>query len=144
MTDLTQETQGVEAEILRTLNLFHRPGSVVEVRILGIPGRGRQYTAAGYFTDFAKAAQQAASYEHFRNPKGIYFTLNAVNPALLARSPEQITEYLDTTTSDADVVRRRWILIDVDPQRPSGIPSSDEELDAARIVAGEVRDCLMQ
>ena len=144
MTELMQALQATEAEILRTLNLFHRPGSVDEVRILGIPGRGRPFTAAGYFTNFERAAQQAALYDQSRCPKGIYFTLNAVNPALLARSPDQITEYLDTTTSDADVVRRRWILIDVDPQRPSGIPSSDEELDAARIVASEVRDCLMQ
>lgn len=44
-------------QILRTLNLFHEPGSVVELRLIGLKnGRYRPSNASGYFTDFEKAA----------------------------------------------------------------------------------------
>jgi hypothetical protein len=130
-------------ELYRTLRLFHEQGDVAEIRILDIPGRGRPYQAAGYFTDFRKAAELAAEYDRKRKPSGIYFPFNFLNPALLARSPERITDYQRDTTSDVDITKRLWFLVDVDPVRPKGIPSSDEELEASRIVAHEVRDFLM-
>ncbi|MDA0284890.1 MAG: hypothetical protein O3B86_16205 [Planctomycetota bacterium] len=139
---MTKPNQESQAEILRTLTVFHKPGSVVEIRILGIPGRGRPHLAAGYFTDFAKAAMLIAGFDSVRSPGGIYFNLNVINPALLARSPDRITEHLADTTSDRDVVRRQWLLIDIDPDRPKGIPSSDGELEAARIVGTAVRGWL--
>jgi hypothetical protein len=130
-------------DIYRTLRLFHPTGGVVEIRVLGIPGRGRPHMASGYFTDFREAARQAVRYDREKSPLGIYFTPNCLNPAVLARSPEKITEYATDTTSDHDVIHRQWLLIDIDPDRPTGIPSSDEELEAARIVGQQVRDWLM-
>lgn len=138
----TKPTGFIEQQILRTLTTFHEPGSVVEIRILGIPGRGRPHSASGYFTDFRKAAEAVTWYDEHRAPSGFYFVMNCVNPALLARSPERLTDYPESTTSDADIVRRQWLLIDIDPDRPKGIPSSDDELEAARIVAGNARDWL--
>ena len=29
--------------------------------------------------------------------------------------------------SEPDILKRRWLLIDIDPQRPAGVSSSDEE-----------------
>ena len=130
--------------IYRSLCLFHTPESVLEVRILGIPGRGRPHNASGYFTDYRKAASQIVGFDLNRNPTGIYFTFNAVNPALLARSPDCVTEYLSDTTCDRDIIRRKWLLIDIDPDRPKGIPSSDEELESARTVGQGVRDWLFE
>jgi len=137
MTDLQ-----ITAEIYRTLTLFHEPGSVIEIRVLGIPDRGKPHQASGYFTDFQTAAKAVASCDAFRSPSGIYFVMNRLNPALLARSPDRLTDYPQATTSDADIIQRQWLLIDVDPDRPKGISSSDEELNAARIVAGDARDWL--
>ncbi|NQV29117.1 MAG: hypothetical protein HQ518_32595 [Rhodopirellula sp.] len=135
-------TGKVAQEILRTLNIFHTPGSVVEIRILGIPGRGRPHQAAGYFVDIPKAAMLIAGFDAGRTPGGIYFNLNPIISGLRARSPDRITEHLEDTTSDRNIVRRQWLLIDIDPDRPKGIPSSDEELEAARIVGQDVRDWL--
>lgn len=135
-------TGTIAQKILRTLNVFHEPGSVVEIRILGIPGRGRPHQAAGYFTDFEKAAMLIAAFQNEHSPSGVYFVLNEINSALLARSPGRITEYLEDTTTDRDIIRRKWLLIDIDPDRPKGIPSSDDELEAARIVGQDVRDWL--
>ena len=67
----------------------------------------------------------------------IYFTINPVNPDLLARANNRFVESR-TATSDADIVCRRWLFIDLDPKRPSGISSSDAELDAARSMADEI------
>lgn len=132
-------------QILRTLNLFHEPGSVVDLRLIGLKnGRYRPSNASGYFTDFGKAAELAAHYESTRQPESICFTINSINPRLLARSPEQITEHLSKTTSDHDVIRRRWLLVDVDPDRPSGVSSTQEELEAARSVAQQARDWLIE
>ena len=68
-------------------------------------------------------------------PGGIYYTLNPVNPALLARACNRLREYADLTTADSDVVRRRWLPVDLDPVRPSGISASEEEHEAALVRA---------
>ena len=132
-------------EIQRTLNLFHEPGSVVELRLIGLKNnRFRPSNASGYFTDFDEAAELATRYEAERHPESICFTFNSINPRLLARSPELITEHLSKTTSDNDVIRRRWLLVDFDPDRPSGVSSTDDELEAARCVAQQARDWLIE
>jgi hypothetical protein len=60
--------------------------------------------------------------------KGVYFTLNPVRPELLARSPYRVSRAgRGTTTTDADVERRRWLLIDLDPRRPAGVSAADPE-----------------
>ena len=72
---------------------------------------------------------------------GIYVTLNEVNPALLSRRANRIKMRLgkkDSTTSDADILRRRWLPIDIDPLRPSGVSSTDEEHGLALAKADEV------
>jgi hypothetical protein len=39
-------------QILRTLNMFHEPLSVVELRLIGLKnGRHRPVNASGFFTD---------------------------------------------------------------------------------------------
>ena len=65
-----------------------------------------------------------------------------MNPALLARTDNQIREYCAQTTSDKDIVRRVWLFLDFDPERADGISSSQDELDAALVVANCCRDWL--
>ena len=45
-------------------------------------------------------------------------------------------------TSDADIVRRRWLLLDLDPRRPSGVGSNPRQLASAERLARECRDLL--
>ena len=54
---------------------------------------------------------------------GIYVTLNEVNPALLSAGHwiKMRLGKKDSTTSDADILRRCWLPIDIDPLRPSGV-----------------------
>ena len=61
--------------------------------------------------------------------EAVYFTLNECNEALLSRrTKNRLHDQIKETTSDADIVRRRWLFIDFDPRRPKGVcPSTKEE-----------------
>ena len=113
-----------------------RPGQVVEVRALT-----DQNTHSGYFNDFDALERSVEPLDADNSVHGIYVTLNEVNPALLSRRANRIKTRLgkkDSTTSDADILRRRWLPIDIDPLRPSGVSSTDEEHTLALAKAEEV------
>lgn len=110
---------------------------VFEIRI---PKAGRHRTIRGYFNDAAAAARAAAAWSG--KVPAVYVTLNPVNPALLARASNRMESYAESTTSDADILSRRWLLIDIDPKRPAGISSSDSEHAASLAKADEIAEWL--
>ena len=114
-----------QEEIIKALNLFFQPGDVFEVRCLdaSIPGMRYPHTESGYF-DYDHIASVSKELEKI-TARGVYFTPNPVNPALLARAANRIkVAGKDESTSDADILCRRWLLIDCDPVRPAKISSS--------------------
>ena len=115
--------------VRRFLSLLWDSGDVREIRI---PKHNRYgHTASGYFDGPETMATAAAGWDGQAN---LYVTLNPVNPALLPRAHNRIVERAESTTADGDVRWRRWLLLDIDPVRPSGISSTDVELEAARSV----------
>ena len=87
------------------------------------------HTASGYFDDADKLAVALAK---IKTAKGIYITPNPIDPALLARAANRIRKTpKGESTQDSNILRRRWLLIDTDPQRPSGISATDVEHEAA-------------
>jgi hypothetical protein len=72
----------------------------------------------------------------------VYVTLNRIQPALLARAHNRLIDHATVTTSDAEIVRRRWLLFDVDPVRPTGISATEAEHEAALAQTGEMRSFL--
>jgi hypothetical protein len=130
------------AEIQRALPVLFTPGDVVELRILDAQTSGdrRPHIESGYFDDWAKLAEAAAT---IGKAKGWYVTLNPVNSALLARAHNRIRPAgKEPTTSDNDIIRRCWLPIDLDAVRPAGISSTDEEHKAALDFALTIRDHL--
>jgi len=123
------------------LNLFFRPGDVVELRALG---KMKNAVQSGYFKDLSKLAETIRLLDTTGEHKGIYIVLNKINPALYARSPDRLSAPRESivTTSDADIQARRWLPVDFDAIRPAEISSSDEEHAAALRRANEVRDAL--
>ncbi|HQC12849.1 MAG TPA: hypothetical protein PKY15_05755, partial [Methanoregulaceae archaeon] len=122
-------------EITRTLSLLFAPGQIVEVRAITEEGM-----ASGYFDDPGALTAAVAPLD-VTGTAGVYVTLNEVNPALLSRRANRIKMRLskkDATTADTDIVRRRWFPVDIDPVRPSGVSSTDEEHQAALVRAAEV------
>ena len=126
------------AEILRAVKLIAQPGGVHEIRALQTEGLGP--TASGYFNSPQPLVEAAANVI----AEGVYVTLNPIKPALLARSKNALKRFARHTTSDTDIVSRRWFPIDLDPVRPSGISSTNEEHQAALERAGQVRDFLTE
>lgn len=129
-------------EILRALQLLAEPGQVIELRLLEVQGQGQRIptTMSGYFDDFDLLANNASKYSSVA--KGVYVTLNPVNPALLARASNRIRPVgkYDPLTGDADITKRRWLPIDLDPVRPSGISSTDQEHSLAVERAFQIRE----
>lgn len=124
---------GTIEEVFRALRLLHRSGAVVEVRALGT-----WKTRSGYFDDLDAAASAAANLDH--QGYQVYLNLNEVDRALLARAANRIKDAgkNGSSTADRDVVRRKWLLVDLDPVRPSGVSATDAEKEAARGRADEI------
>ena len=125
------------AAIRAALDVLCEPNAVAELRIMTRGGG----IASGYYDDFDALARDAARWSD-RNAEGCYVTLNPVNAALLARSPNGVRERAKHTTSDADVLRRTRLLVDLDARRPAGISATDDEHAAALERARAVRDWL--
>src|SRR5262249_53515966 len=98
---------------------------------------GKKRTDSGYFSDTEKLAKAAISYDG--RAEGLYFTVNPVNPALLARANNRVNQYAEHTTSDHDILKRLNLPIDFDPVRPAGISSTDVERQAALVRAWACR-----
>jgi hypothetical protein len=123
--------------------LFVKPGEVIEVRILKAYGKSTAWNnsfakgiVSGYFDDhvvFCDAVKKADKFSH----SGIYFTLQVIDPRLIGRVFNRLKPS-SLTTSDSNVRAYRWLPIDIDPERPAGISSSDSELEAALRLRDEV------
>src|SRR5262245_41156784 len=124
--------------IAEALALLLEPGSVAELRVLNT-NRG---TVSGYFDDANALARAAAQWSG--QAPGVYVTLNNVLPELLARASNHVVERAKQTTSDRDVDRRRWLLVDLDPVRASGISSTDTEHEGALDRARQIRSWLVE
>jgi hypothetical protein len=110
-------------ELLRAARLLMATGGVREVRALNVDRYG---TVSGYSDLAERVAEMAMELDRLGAP-AVYITLNECNPALQARASHRLQHRAKITTSDNDIVRRRWLLVDFDPKRPAGISSTDAE-----------------
>ena len=114
----SSSTRGASnGDIRNVINVLAPDGGVVEVRALA-----DGVTHSGYFDDHEALARAVEALDADPAVAGIYVTLNSVNPALLARRANRIKLRLsrkDATTADADIIRRRWLPVDIDPVRRS-------------------------
>lgn len=123
------------AEMRRALDALHGPDYIIEIRALHTT---RRRTDAGYF-DFEHRPKLIEEAERLNKARAnVYINLNELNPQVLARAANRVHEFASITTSDRDIRRRRWLLVDLDPCRPSGVASTDAQLEAAR---QRGRDC---
>jgi len=135
------------SDLRRFLGLLYRPGDVFEVRAPKCRQRAESAytsTVSGYFAFEAidRAVAAIAELDESALAPGVYVTLSPVRPDLLARAANRLRPRAAETTADADVPRRRWVLVDVDPVRPSGVSATDAELELARERAEAVRAAL--
>jgi hypothetical protein len=126
-------------EVDRGISLLFEPGDVVEVRI----PKTRAGVVAGYFDNFSTMAGAICQADEKYRAGGVYYVLNKINPALLGRAYNRLKEHAEHTTADNNILGRRWLPVDLDPVRPAGISSSDEEHAAAvhraRLIADDMQ-----
>lgn len=127
-------SEQTEQRILAAMSHLWPASGVVELRVLG-SGRG---TISGFYDDTGAFARDAARWSG--RSGGVYWTINPVNPALLARASNRLREYVDRgqTTSDQDVIRRRFLPLDLDPVRPAGVGATHREHCEALALQGRI------
>lgn len=124
-------------QIAAALSLFFDPDDVFEVRALDHDGPGMK--SAGWFLGrqadraAAKVAEAAAA------AGGVYFTPNPSSRDCYRRCAGMLRPAFFPLTADADVPRRRFLVIDVDPVRPKEF-KKDSATDAEKAAAGGVAD----
>ena len=141
----------LKSEIEKSLTLLHA-GNPVELMYLGPDDNGKDVRGFAYFTDYAAAAELAAGYNGDGN---IFVNLNTFTawPDLPFKQfeEERCFCYADKASGiravrGADIKKRRWLLIDVDPIRMDAdgtrlehVSATDEESAAAKAMAEDIR-----
>lgn len=126
-----------ESEIRKSVEIL-TDGLPFEVRIIYNDGKVR----SGYFKGADTLIDELAKLS--LDDCNVYITLNKIHEGCYCR--KQRDRFIEAkgksapSTSENDVIGFRWFLIDLDPKRPSGISSSDEELRHAKVVALRVID----
>ncbi|MBS0202310.1 MAG: hypothetical protein JSS49_05365 [Planctomycetes bacterium] len=143
---MTQESKRTLPYTIDWLSNLIAEDQVFEIRGLG------QHKYSGFF-DYAHIKDAAVAALNLSDQKnrsgqwechGVYWTLNPLDPSVLSRRANRIA-YVGkdfATARDADVIRRRWILVDCDPVRTAGVSSAEDELVAAFDMICDVREHL--
>lgn len=122
-------------EIEKSLTFLKGGKGNVEIRCLG------SSIKSGYFSSFENIDFTLGVYKGKEN---IYFTLNEVSSDVVSRSYGIMTKYAKHTTTDSEIVRLNYIMIDLDPRRPAGISSSNEEHQKALDMANLIKEKLTE
>lgn len=133
-----------EQQLHKWWEIFKGDGSLVEVRLLGAS------TYSGYFQDIDTLIAALRPYLDHQNEKyygalQAYFTLNDIDGDLFGR--EQHNRFVKkpkATTTDANVIHRRFVMIDLDACRVAGVSSSDGELEKSHLKAVDIYRYLIE
>ena len=121
-------------EIRKTIHALKNDGELFEVRCLEANGKR---VSSGYFRNADTMLEQLCHLNS--SDSNIYMVLNDIKPDCYSR--EQRNRFVTNTkvqTSDNDIVGYDWLFVDVDPKRPSGVSSSDEQLQKAKETGNRV------
>ena len=124
-----------EPEIRKAISLLKTENQLFEVRVI----YNSKQMYSGYFKtadDLIKAFNK--DIRDYANCN-IYITLNSLNEACYSREQQNFfKKNAKATSSDNDVVGYDWLFIDVDPKRPTGTSSSDDQVAAAKEIGNKV------
>lgn len=123
---------GVISAVGKTLESLGKQNVISELRIL----KTSKGTTSGFYTNYQFLAADAAGFNG--EVPGIYITLNPVLEERLS-SENQLKSWSKETTKDMDIAKRLFFPIDLDPIREANVSSTNEELEAAKLLASYVR-----
>lgn len=130
-----------EAAVRKTIALMKPDRQLFEVRVVYDDKR----TLSGYFQD--PDTLMTAINRDIRDFSGcnFYMTVNSLQKSCYAREQhDRFVAKTKATTSDRDVAGYDWLFIDLDPVRPTGTSSTDEQLGYARDAGNRVYTFMKQ
>jgi len=134
------------AEIQRALECFIGEDQVFEIRALNVKKSATfsYKVVSGYFD--RKHLKEAVKEICTLGPKAkmVCFTINPIMQEALHRSANHMTEQFAEAANDLEVLRLRWFLIDIDPERLPGISSTEAEHDSALKLADVIEASMCQ
>ena len=121
--------------MLSALAVLFEPTDIVELRVIHKAGSRGKRIDSGYF-DHAHWSDLATHADRLnRQGAAVYVTLNPPDPQLLGRCCNRMQEFAKETTGDKNILRRRWLLVDLDPTRPANTSATPVQVEAAVSVA---------
>lgn len=124
-----------EMEIRKAISLMKPDGQLFEIRII----YDNKKVMSGYFRSADRLIDELGLVD--LSNSNIYITLNNLNAACYDRSQKDSFEmYSKATTSDRDVVGLEWLMVDLDPERPAGTSSTDEQIANAKEMGNRIYD----
>lgn len=128
-----------EQEIRKAISILKPNNQLFEIRVLSEDKRKK---LSGYFTD------TDTLFHAFDNIDvrgcNVYISLNEIHDGCLSRLQSNRFVANAQTTSDSDITRYQWMLVDLDPKRISGTSSTNFELEQAKILCEKVKLFLHQ
>lgn len=123
-----------EKEIRKAIAVMKPDNQLFEARVI----YGNKQMYSGYFRS---ADSLIRGFDELRNfgDCNIYMTLNSLNEACYDRvQKDRFEKNAKVTTSDNDVIGYDWLFLDLDPKRPTGTSSTDEQINKAKAKGNEV------
>lgn len=133
-------------DLRQALELLVAPDQTTELVLFDVQKGQSDYKTnySGFYTGPAAAYDALVAHHRSHTWSNAFIRVNPVDPTLLSRGPLHPAKKGESTT-DKDILRRRWFYIDADPvrwgangQTVPGIPASRKELSAAIKVANVV------
>lgn len=127
-----------EQQIRQWWQVFKKGNKLVEIRLLG------NSTYSGYFKDVdtlidALRPMLDHNNERYYGVLQAYFTLNDIDDNLYGREQhDKFVKKPKATTTDCNVIRRRFVMLDFDACRVAGVSASDLEFEKAHLKAVDV------
>lgn len=122
-----------EQEIKKTISVMKPDNQLFEVRVI----YGTAPALSGYFTDADTLIDNLKRIN--KRDCNVYITLNQINDACYSRT--QRNEFYKSpkvSTKDNEIDGYDWLMIDLDPDRVTGVSSSESELNAAHQLGNKI------
>lgn len=122
------ETVIDEKEIRKAINVLKPNNQLFECRVI----YNNRATYSGYFKGADELINGMNGIRDFADCN-FYVTLNELNSACYDRSQRgRFEKNSKATTSDNDVIGYQWVMVDLDPRRPTGTSSDDGQIEKAK------------
>lgn len=117
-----------EKEIRKAISVLKPNNQLFECRVI----YNNRATYSGYFKGADELLKGMEGIRDFADCN-FYITLNELNSACYGRSQRgRFEKNAKATTSDNDVIGYQWLMVDLDPRRPTGTSSDEKQIEEAK------------